>query len=328
MTRPLVVVLGASGYVGSVVTGLLARRPVRLRAVARGSYEPPEQAVADVEVVPADLTDRARLAEAVAGADAVLHFVKSSGSWRDAERDPAGSAAVTVGVMRDLVDVLGARPEPPLVVFAGAASQVGRPPDRPLDGSEPDEPDTEYDRQKLAAERVLLDATAAGAVRGVSLRLPTVFGHSALGAADDVGVVSAMTRRALRGEPITMWHDGTVARDVTYVEDVAAAFLAALDRPDALVGRHWLVGAGRGDRLGDVFRLVARSVARHTGEPPVEVVSVPPPAGAPDTDFLGVFIDPEPFGRACGWSARVPLAEAVDRTVSALLTREATRVRT
>lgn len=71
-----------------------------------------------------------------------------------------------------------------------------------------------------------------------------------------------------------MWHDGTVRRDLVHVEDIASAFAAALAHPDALAGRHWLLGAGRGDALGDVFRLIAGITSEHTGAPPVEVTSV------------------------------------------------------
>lgn len=273
-------------------------------------------------MVPADLTDREQLADAVADADVVLHLAKHSGNWREAGRDPAVSERVNVGVMRTLVDVLGTRPvarPAPLVVLAAASSQIGRPPERPMDGSEPDHPETEYDRQKLAAEHILKAATADGTVRGVSLRVATAFGHSPLSDVTDTGVVTTMMRRALADRPLTMWNDGTVVRDLSYVEDVAAAFLAALDRPDDLVGRHWLVGGGRHDRLGDVFRTVAESVAAHTGRPPVPVVSVHPPAESQVTDFWSVFIDTAPFESASGWSARTPLREGVDRTVAALL---------
>ncbi|MFE3560099.1 NAD-dependent epimerase/dehydratase family protein [Streptomyces sp. NPDC059193] len=97
-----------------------------------------------------------------------------------------------------LVEVLaGRRPagRPPLVLYSGAASQTGLPRAEPIDGSEPDLPETEYDRRKLRAEQLLKEATAAGAVRGVSLRLPTVFGRPAAPGADDRGVVSFMVRR-------------------------------------------------------------------------------------------------------------------------------------
>ncbi|MFY1679635.1 MULTISPECIES: NAD-dependent epimerase/dehydratase [unclassified Streptomyces] len=319
---PLITVLGASGFVGSTVVRALATHPVGLRLVARRAAVAPPGA-AEIDVVRADLTDRSALAEAVAGSDAVVHLLLGDGGWRAAEKDPEAER-VNVGVMRDLVAV--ARPRSagdagPVVVYAGAASQVGPVPREPVDGSEPDRPGTAYDRQKLEAERVLKRATAEGRIRGVSLRLPTVFGESAAAGAEDRGVVSAMVRRALDGRPITMWHDGTVRRDLVHVEDVAGAFAKALRRPGPLVGRHWTIGAGRGDALGDVFRLVAETAAELTGRPRVPVLTVPPPDHAPDTDFLSVTIDSGAFRRAVGWRPLIPLPEGVRRTVAALAAR-------
>ncbi|WP_260478942.1 NAD(P)-dependent oxidoreductase [Kibdelosporangium aridum] len=319
--KPVVCVLGASGYLGSVLTGLLAGMPIRLRAVARRPSPVPEQAVADVEVRIADLTDAGSLADAVADADVVFHLAKHSGGWRDAERDPA-SERINVGVMRELVEIFRRRRHsgpPPVVAFAATTSQIGLPPNQPMDGSEPDHPETEYDRQKLAAEQILKDATDEGVLRGVSLRLPTVYGQSSLSRVPDVGVVSTMVRRALAGEPLTMWHDGTVKRDLVYVEDVAEAFIAVMRQPGALAGRHWLVATGRHDTLGTVFRTVAESVAAHTGKPEVAVTSVRPPEHAPVIDFLSVTVDPTPFQLASGWRARTELRDVVDRTVAALL---------
>ncbi|WP_340684965.1 NAD-dependent epimerase/dehydratase family protein [Amycolatopsis coloradensis] len=308
-----ITVLGASGFVGSAVTRALARQPIRLRAVSRRRLTPPE-GQAETTVVAADLTDRAALAEAIAGSDAIVYLLLADGGWRVAETEEA--ERVNLGVMRDLVDVVGGKP---LVVYGGAASQVGVPPREPIDGSETDEPGTPYDRQKLAAEQVLKKATADGRVRGISLRLPTVFGETMTeGANQDRGVVSAMARRALDGQDLTIWGDGTVRRDLVHVEDIAAAFTAALAAPDALVGGHWLLGVGRGDQLADVFRLVAKETAEHTGRGPVDVVCVEPPSHAPSTDLRSVTIDSTPFRAVTGWRPEISLPEGVRRTVAAL----------
>jgi nucleoside-diphosphate-sugar epimerase len=255
-----------------------------------------------------------------------VHLLLADGGWRAAETEP-GAERVNVGVMRDLIDVI--RPghtdgAPPLVVYGGAASQVGVPPREPLDGSEPDHPETAYDRQKLTAEQILKKATAEGRVRGISLRLPTVFGESMAPGATDRGVVSAMARRALAGQALTMWHDGTVRRDLVHVEDVAAAFTAALAHPGPLVGGHWLIGAGRGDELGDVFRLIALTMSDQTGRLPVAVTSVEPPSHAPVTDFRSVTIDSSPFRAATGWRPEISLSEGVRRTVAALAQQQDT----
>jgi nucleoside-diphosphate-sugar epimerase len=309
-----ITVLGATGFIGSSVLKTLARNEVHLRAVARKPAEVPP-GPARVEVVTADLTDRAALAEAVEGSDAVVYLLLGDGGWRAAEE---GSAErVNVGVMQDLLDVLGRDDGVrPVIVYGGAASQVGVPQREPLDGSEPDRPETAYDRQKLRAEQLL--KKAAGRVRGISLRLPTVFGESTPGGGHDRGVVSAMVRRALDGQPLTMWHDGTVRRDLVHVDDIAEAFAAALAHPDALEGRHWLLGAGRGDALGDVFRLISGITSEHTGAPPVEVTSVEAPSHAPVTDFRSVTIDSSAFRAVTGWRPEIPLEEGIHRTVAAL----------
>lgn len=320
-SRPLIAVLGASGFVGSAVTAALAGRPVRLRTVARRPAEVPAGAVAEIEPHIADLTVPGAVSAAVADADAVIHLVLHAAGWRGADHDPT-SERTNVGVVRELVHALwGDRRPAPAVVFAGSTSQVGLPPRVPIDGTEADHPVTAYDRQKQSAEQLLRAATADGSLRGISLRLPTIFGPGPVQAAQDRGVVAVMARRALAGEPITMWADGATERDLLYVDDVAEAFAAALSRADELAGRHWLLGTGHGVRLRDLFHTIAEIVAEHTGRPAVPVVPVPSPPGATPMDRHSMVVDSSAFRSATGWRPRVPLREALSRTVAALAAR-------
>ncbi|WP_103343307.1 NAD-dependent epimerase/dehydratase family protein [Amycolatopsis sp. CA-126428] len=320
LAPPRVTVLGASGFVGSAVTAALSRRRIRLRAVARRRSTVPAGGLADVEIRQADLGDPRQLRDVLSGSDAVCHLVLHNGGWRDADGDPA-SELVNVGVMRELIRFFagpGRAGTCPVVVFAGSTSQIGAAAAGPVDGTETDRPVTTYDRQKRTAEELLEAASAAGVVKGVSLRLPTVFGHRPGTPFADPGVLAAMMRRALAGEPLTMWHDGTVERDLLHVDDVAAAFLAALDHPDELAGRHWPLGTGRGVRLGDVFRSIASIAAAKTGRPPVPVLSVPPPPHAVTADLADLVTDPARFAAATGWRARTDLPSALESAVDAL----------
>jgi nucleoside-diphosphate-sugar epimerase len=315
--RPLIAVLGASGFVGSAVLTALAERPITVRAVSRRSAVVPESVPAEFEVIIADLTEPGAIAAAVDGADAVINLVLNTAGWRGADDDSA-AARVNVDVVRDLVDAARIRTGSLVVVFAGSASQVGRALRTPIDGTEPDHPETGYDRQKLAAEALLDQASADGVLRGVTLRLPTVFGPARPGGSPDRGVVSTMIRRALAGEPLTMWHDGTIQRELLYVHDAAAAFVAALDHADALVGRHWPLGNRHGEPVGDLFRTIAALVSEETGRPPVPVVSVAPPATARQTDFHSMVVDASAFTAVTGWHPQVGLSDGLRRTVRAL----------
>lgn len=318
---PRVAVLGASGFLGSAVAAMLARRRLRLRLVARRPSAVPVGAVADVEVRAVDLTDTASLAAAVVDVDAIVHLVchrSGARAWRT-DDDPLGEW-VNVGMVHALVDILRAAPEArrPACVFAGSASQVGLTARDRVDGTEEDHPASGYDRHKSLAERALLDATREGVLRAVSLRLPTVYGESRTPTAADGGVVTAMARRALADEPLTVWRDGTIGRDLLHVDDAARALVTGLDRVGELAGRHWVVGTGRMTTLGDLFRTVARLTADTTGRPPVPVVTVEPPDHATPVDFHSFTVDATAFHRATGWAPRVPLHMGLSRTVAAL----------
>ncbi|MFF0478787.1 NAD-dependent epimerase/dehydratase family protein [Streptomyces sp. NPDC004284] len=319
MNPPLIVVLGAAGFVGSAIFRELAQHPVRVRAVSRRKVPVPDGARADIEVLSTDLTEPGQMAAAVAGADVVIHslaYIAGASTWRIAD-DDTGARRVHVGLMQDLLDTLGDRtafPEPPTVLFTGSVTAAGSSDREVLDGTEPDRPKGYYERLKLEAERLLLAADAAGTVRGACLRLTTLYGYSAGSTARDKGIVSTMTRRAVAGEPLTMWHDGTVRRDLLHVDDVARAFWAATGRIDALAGRRWLIGTGQGAPLGQVFTKVSALVAEQTGKEPVPVVCVEPPEYAEVSDFRSVIIDSSPFRAATGWEPRVSLDEGLRLT--------------
>jgi nucleoside-diphosphate-sugar epimerase len=308
---PLVVVLGASGYLGTAITALLARRPVRLRAVARSPAVVPDRSVADVEVAVADLTERAAMAGAVRDADVVVHLLLSAASatWRTATGDDSG-ARVNVGTLDDALRVLAAPGRAgvrPAVLFAGSVAH----PD--------DEEVSPYHRQKATGERILLKATANGAVRGISLRLPTVFGDTHTARCRHGGVVAAMVRRAIAGQPLTLWHDGSVERDLVHVDDVARAFVTAIDHADRLAGRRWPVGSGVPVRVGQLFTEIAAAVAVHTGRPPVPVVRVGVPPQATAADLRVAAADSAAFRAVTGWAPRVSRSAGLARLVEVLV---------
>lgn len=302
--RPLVAVLGASGFLGSAVTAELTDLPVRLRLVSRARRLPLPPSSAEVHL--ADLTDPSAVRDAINGADAIIHLAAHLPDERSWRAPGSESERLSTGLLDTLVRSV--RGQPPIVVFASTV-QASAPPGLPLN---------DYVREKAAAEELLAEATRAGTVRGIALRPATVYGCTPLTGSTGRGVVAAMARRAFAGEPITMWHDGTVARDLVHVTDAARAFVAALHAPEALSGGRWLVGSGQPARLGEVFRTLADLVAARTGQPPVPVVSVPPPEWADATDFGSVNAEPAPFTAATGWRPRVPLAAGLSEVVDAL----------
>lgn len=102
----LVLLTGASGYVGGRLLGALERRGLRVRCLARRPDELKERVGPSSEVVAGDVLDRASLDTALRGVDVAYYLVHSmgaSGSFEDADREAAtnfGQAARAAGVER------------------------------------------------------------------------------------------------------------------------------------------------------------------------------------------------------------------------------------
>jgi nucleoside-diphosphate-sugar epimerase len=321
--RPLVSVLGASGFLGGTILNELVSRPVQIRAVSRRPALVPRSD--RLTVLAADLREEAAVAAAVQGADAIILVIRhdtGEPTWRVAG-DDSDAALVNSGVARTVARLCRAgltASASTTVIFAGSVTQAGlyR---RPLTGAEPDRPTTAYDRQKLDAEQALLMAARQGACRAVSLRLPTVFGPAPSPTAIDRGIVSTMARRALAGRELPLWGDGAIERDLLGAPAAAAAFIAALDAADRLNGRHWLVGSGHSTTLREMFDAIAQEVARRTGRHRVGVRVVPPPRYATELDLVSTHLDPTAFASVSGWSPSTDWRATLVETVASLVDR-------
>ncbi|MFI7121208.1 NAD-dependent epimerase/dehydratase family protein [Amycolatopsis sp. NPDC049868] len=312
-----VVVLGASGFVGShVVRALLAAGVGPLRVVSRRPAPVPPGAA--VEVVTADLGKFGAAAAALTDATAVVHLVADIDAtggrgWRTAEgtTDREGPADE---VLTTVVDALSRSPRAVPVVWAGSVTQVGARASVLVDGTEPDRPETAYDRGKCRDERLLFDAGRRGVLHPVPLRLPTLYGPPAApGCSPGGGVVAAMVRRAIDGLPLTMWNDGRVTRDLLHVRDAATAIVRALHAPGG--DRAWVIGGDTPITLGELFSRISAVTATVTGSPAVSVDQVPAPDYATAEDLRGIAVLSTAFREATGWAPAIGLAEGLRETV-------------
>jgi len=105
-SSPLVLLTGATGYVGGRLLPALEAHGFRVRCLVRRPDSFRHQAGPATEVVAADLLDRSSLDVPLHGVDAafyLVHSMGSSGSFEDADRQAArnfGAAAKASGVSR------------------------------------------------------------------------------------------------------------------------------------------------------------------------------------------------------------------------------------
>lgn len=213
-----VLVLGGSGFIGShVVDRLLTQgHTVRVFDRAPERFRP---ALPDVDYRFGDFADRATLAEALAGIEAVVHLISTSFPGT-ADRDPASDVQGNLIGALTLLDLMVSLDVRRIVFLSSGGTVYGIPEIIPIPESHPLRPISSHGIVKVAIEHYL---GMYGRMRGLStlaVRASNPFGPRQ-GHTGVQGVISTFLRRILMDEPIEIWGDGSVVRDYLHVVDLA-----------------------------------------------------------------------------------------------------------
>ena len=313
-----ILITGGSGYLGVNLVNALMGVDCHVTRLSRTPSQIDQSlGTAAVCDAAADVSDVTTWPCVLREVDIVVHLAAQTSAY-DAERDPSADWAANVQPMLHLLECCRTQEIKPLILFAGTVTQVGMSDRLPVDERHPDRPNTVYDLHKLMAEQYLKHYCNRKLVRGAVLRLANVYGPGPSSGKPDRGVLNVMVRRAMAGEPLTVYGPGGHLRDYVYVQDAAGAFIAAATRPEAINGRHFVIGSGTGHLLVDAVNLVADRVALRTGRR-AEVKHVEPPSSLLPIESRDFVADATAFRQATGWTPRVELQEGIDRMVEAFL---------
>jgi 2-alkyl-3-oxoalkanoate reductase len=314
-----VLVTGASGMLGGAVATALADRGDEVTVLQRRPAGLP------LREVLGDVADPTAVAEAATGQDAVVHLaakVDVVGRWADYVRANVTGTGTVVDAcraagVRRLVHVSS-----PSVAHAGhALAGVGAGP------ADPDRARGAYARSKAVAERLALAADSPG-LAVLAVRPHLVWGPG------DTQLVARIVARARAGR-LPLIGAGSALIDTTYVDNAAAALVAAVDA-DAH-GEALVVSNGEPRPVAEVLaRLCAAAgVPAPTRRVPYRVAWLAGAAvdgvwavtGRTDTPPLTRFLaeqlatahwfDQRRTRAALGWSPHVPLDEGFARLAAA-----------
>lgn len=168
-------------------------------------------------------------------------------------------------------------------------------------------PITSYGVQKLAIEKMLYLYREMHGLDYRIVRLSNPYGpHQRPNGVQ--GVVSTFTYRAMRGQPIEVYGDGTVVRDYIYIEDAVEGILRIAKGTGK--SRLYNLGSGTGHTVLDVIDAITKAL----GKAP-EVIYRP---GRP-VDVPVNVLDVSRFAADFGTLSCRPLQEGVERLADFLL---------
>jgi len=300
-----VLVTGAFGYIGTAVGRRLALAGYDVVAVTSRPLGTAPTPLFPCQVVRADLRDEASVRAALADArpDAVCHLA-GLGKVRESFEHPEEYHAVNAGGTTTLLDALTATAAGRRFVFASSAAVYGVPERQPVTEDAPLLPTSPYGESKVAAEQAIEAAAAGGAIGAACLRI-----FNAAGAVDGVAdtnlsrvIPKALAVAAGQAGRVEVNGDGSAVRDFVHVDDVASAFLLALEN-------GCQPGTAPAYNVGATAASVAEilTVAEEVTGRPIPVIRNPP------RDEPRVLIsDHARIGAELGWSpARSALREIV-----------------
>jgi len=273
---------------------------------------------------PIDIADRAAmeaLAAAHPGIEIIVHLAAQAGV-RHSLVEP--HAYVQTNVMGHLVVLELARRLPRLrhLVYASTSSVYGA--NQALPFRETDRTDTPlslYAASKLADELMGHAYAHLFGLPQTGLRFFTVYGPWGR---PDMAYYS-FARAIAAGEQITLYDDGRLKRDFTYIDDIVAGIVGVLDKPPASPAPQ---AQGEGDPLGRPAPPPARvlNIGNHHSEEVRTLVAllerglgrkaVVRSAPRPAADVAETFASVEAIGRLAGFAPCVSLEQGIGRFVT------------
>jgi nucleoside-diphosphate-sugar epimerase len=226
-----VVVIGATGHIGTYLVPRLVRAGHEVTALSRGKREPyhssPEWAkvtsiAADRDAEDADGTFGARIA--ALGPDVVIDLV-----------------CFTAGSARQLVEAL--RPSRPLLVHCGTIWVHGPALRVPVTEDEPRTAYGDYGTGKMEIEALLQRETVAGGVPSVILHPGHISGPGWPVITPAGNLDPSVWTALATGQPLALPDHGLGVLNHVHADDVAQAFERALTRPEAIGGSFHVVAA-------------------------------------------------------------------------------------
>lgn len=274
------VIFGGGGFIGSAIADRLLRDGHKLRIFERPRVMPyrPFNQDEDVEWLTGDMLSTHDVSRAIEGTDVVLHLVsftlpKSSND--DLVYDVQTNLVSTIQLLNAMV----AESVKKIVFISSGGTVYGIPKYLPIDEQHPTNPLVSYGVIKLAIEKYLLMFDYLHGIKASILRVTNPFGQRQRVEAAQ-GAVTVFLHRALQGETIDIWGDGSTTRDYLYISDVAEAFARALD----YTGPYSVfnISSGMGTSLNELVsiledilgrRVVCRYLDRRPFDVPVSILS-------------------------------------------------------
>ena len=289
-------VIGGSGFIGSHVVDKLIE--IGHEVTVFDIMKPHRQ---DVRHLYIDITDLSKTTVAMGGDYDAIYLLAAMADVNDVYKNPVEAGEVNILGVANVLEA-ARRNEINRVILASTVWVYGLSSEKEVHENTPlhiEKTDHIYTSSKVAAELYCHSYQRLYDQNFTILRYGIPYGPRARG-----GTVAAIfVRRALNGEPLTIFGDGSQYRNFIYVEDLAEGNVAALIKT-AENQTYNLEGM-----RPITVKEVAETVKKLIGDVGIEYKEERP------GDFEGKTVSAEKAKRELGWEPKVDFEDGVERYI-------------
>jgi UDP-glucose 4-epimerase len=299
--KPIAVVTGGAGFIGSHMTDLLVGRGFAVRVIdslvgGREANLKQHAANPDVAFERRDIRGLAPDDTLFAGARYVFHYAGIGDIVPSIERPSEYMSTNVQGTVAVLEAARHAKVQK--LVYSASSSCYGLAA-TPTREDHPIAPQYPYALSKYQGEQAVFHWGQVYRLPVNSVRIFNAYGTRSRTSGAYGAVFGVFLRQKLAGTPFTVVGDGTQRRDFVYATDVAAAFFAAADTP--MTNQVWNLGSGNPQSVNRLVELLGG-----------ERVTIPKRPGEPDVTWADI----GKLQRELGWAPKVSFEEGVAKIVA------------
>jgi UDP-glucose 4-epimerase len=300
-TKPIAVVTGGAGFIGSHMVDVLLNHDFKVRVIdnlsggheRNLSHHTHDQRLTLDKVDICDLESDSNIFK---GAKYVFHFAGIGDIVPSIEKPTAYMQTNVQGTVRVLEASRSAAISK--LVYAASSSCYGLA-DTPTREDHRISPEYPYALSKYQGEQAVFHWHKVYGLPVNSIRIFNAYGTRVRTTGVYGAVFGVFFKQKLAGKPYTVVGDGNQTRDFIYVSDIAEAFLAAAETKKS--GQIYNVGAGSPKRINDLIELLGG-----------KVVYVPKRPGEPDCTWADI----KKITNELDWKPKISFEEGVSMMLS------------
>lgn len=295
-----ILVLGADGFVGHRLT---------LSLIAQGEYpiavsrQPFRNNLAGAELLVTDLIEPSQVAQLLDRTSTVVYLASRSSPGTSAGK-PVEELQNNLLPLLTLLQALQQKPQVGLLYLSSGGSLYTVGAEEPATEASLIQPRSYHGAAKVAAEYFISAWSRQYSGHATLLRPSNLYGPGQMEKAG-FGIVPTCFGKIIRGEPLSIWGDGSNVRDYLYIDDFIELCLEVARSPMPVGVQIFNASSGIGASLNELFHAIEVVVQK-------PLLRSYAPHRSLDAEYI--VMDSSSAQQHYGWTPQTPLLEGLRKT--------------